>query len=456
MTGTATSSKPDHLCVLVHGLWGNPQHLEHLRSALQERHGKHGLHVMVATRNSSTFTYDGIEVGGERVAQEIEEEVDRLEKDDIHIKKLSMVGYSLGGLIARYTIGLLYSRGRFDNIMPVNFTTFATPHLGVRAPLRGYRTTAWNFIGSRTLSMSGQQLFLIDSFRADGRPLLSILADPNSIFIKALACFKRRTLYANIINDRSAPFYTTYISAHDPFVDLDAVALKYVTAYEPIILDGNNPVQQTKSKEELPFLSRLASRTSSILTQLPLYAVLAVLVPIGSTIFLLNSGIQNIRSSRRIRLHEEGKAGAFFKNYRIPYMIEGARNAVEDAIDDVNGRENREYLTEDGDSPPGNESKEVQSLRDGESIDREKPSISREPNATRLNSDPLKSFPTLVLTSEQFDMIKTLDNVGFRKFPVHIHQDRHSHAAIVVRHQKKGFEEGKSVSKHWLDKEFEL
>jgi hypothetical protein len=30
-----------------------------------------------------------------------------------------MVGYSLGGLIARYAIGLLHHRGIFDRIQPV-------------------------------------------------------------------------------------------------------------------------------------------------------------------------------------------------------------------------------------------------------------------------------------------------------------------------------------------------
>lgn len=412
---------------------------------------------MVASRNSSTFTYDGIEVGAERVAQEIEEEVDRLEDNGVHIKKLSMVGYSLGGLIARYTIGLLYSRGWFDKRVPLNFTTFATPHLGVRAPLRGYHTTAWNFIGSRTLSMSGQQLFLTDTFRDDGRPLLSVLADPNSIFMKALACFKRRTLYANIVNDRSAPFYTTYISACDPFVEVDDVALKYLSDYEPVILDPNNPVTQAKPKEQIPFLSRLASRASSILTQLPLYTMLVVLVPIGSTAFLINSGIQNIRSNRRIRLHEEGKAGDFFKNYRIPFMIESARNAVESAIDDVNGGESQEYLSEDGDNIQRNESKHMHSLKeDRGNPDSEKHLMSGGSDATRTKSNSLKGFPTLALTPEQLGMITALDNVGFRKFPVHIHRVRHSHAAIVVRSQKEGFEEGKIVSKHWLDKEFEL
>jgi hypothetical protein len=45
--------------------------------------------------------------------------------------------------------------------------------------------------------------------------LLEILADPESIFIKGLAKFERRTLYTNIVNDRSAVYYTTGISKTD-------------------------------------------------------------------------------------------------------------------------------------------------------------------------------------------------------------------------------------------------
>ena len=57
--------------------------------------------------NSDTFTYDGIDLGAERVTQEIETHIQTLEKNGCKIKKPSIVGYSLGGLVARYTIGLL-------------------------------------------------------------------------------------------------------------------------------------------------------------------------------------------------------------------------------------------------------------------------------------------------------------------------------------------------------------
>lgn len=74
------------------------------------------------------------------------------------LRKISFVAHSLGGLIARYAIALLYERetqkdsheehekhaldypsnqhnsgGKIAGLEPINFITFATPHLGTRS-----------------------------------------------------------------------------------------------------------------------------------------------------------------------------------------------------------------------------------------------------------------------------------------------------------------------------------
>ncbi|EEB87657.1 hypothetical protein MPER_14929, partial [Moniliophthora perniciosa FA553] len=36
----------------------------------------------------------------------------------------------LGGLVSRYVVGILYQKGFFKTVTPVNFNTIATPHLG--------------------------------------------------------------------------------------------------------------------------------------------------------------------------------------------------------------------------------------------------------------------------------------------------------------------------------------
>ena len=100
-------------------LWGNPSHFDVLTSILREKYTADQLHILATKCNSGHFTYDGIELGGERVANEIEEALVELARAGHNIKKLSVVGYSLGGLISRYAIGLLYHKGVFDKIQPV-------------------------------------------------------------------------------------------------------------------------------------------------------------------------------------------------------------------------------------------------------------------------------------------------------------------------------------------------
>ena len=413
------------------------------------------LHILVAETNSNTFTYDGIDLGAERVTQEIETYVQGLENKGSAIKKISIVGYSLGGLVARYIIGLLYSKGCFERMKPVNFTTFATPHLGVKTPLLGIQYKVLNFLGSRSLSTSGRQLFTIDNFRDTNRPILSVLADPGSIFMLALAKFSHRVLYANIINDRSAPYYTTSISATDPYTNLDAVSINYLPDYAPNIIDPADPVRLKAPKTEPPLIARLAGGSQDLLMRIPYFALLSVVIPIGSVVFLINSGVQQVRSQKRIRLHEEGKAGIGLGRYRIPLMVENARSAMEGAFENVNARQGQHYLPGTGSNDSrGGKMSDVQQ-QNGHAEKGLQSEYGTSSDLTR-NSSTGSKFPTLAMTAEQFEMVRALDEVGFRKYRVHIHTVRHTHAAIIVRNERASFDEGKVVVRHWLDEEFEI
>ena len=59
------------------------------------------------------------------------------------LRKISFIAHSIGGLVARYAIGKLYKPsertsdgcekdllGTISGLMPMNFITLATPHLG--------------------------------------------------------------------------------------------------------------------------------------------------------------------------------------------------------------------------------------------------------------------------------------------------------------------------------------
>ncbi|KAI4248702.1 MAG: hypothetical protein LQ352_005853 [Teloschistes flavicans] len=447
--------RADHLCVLVHGFWGNPTHLEYLAKSLRGKHPEDKLNILVAKSNSGSYTYDGIETGGERVTQEVETLLQELERDGSPVAKLSVVGYSLGGLIARYAIGLLYSKGYFDRIQPVNFTTFATPHLGIRTPLWGYHNYLWNALGSRTLSTSGRQLFTIDTFRDTKRPILSVLADPDSIFIRALSLFSNRALYANIINDRSVPYYTAAIAATDPFVDLDAVDIRYLDKYSPILLNIENPVSPKSTQEVLPLSTRLATSSQNFLTRVPLYTAIAALIPLATVVWTINSGVQSFRSNQRIQLHEQGEG---LNSYRIPLLMGGntARSTLSGAFRRVNSAHGHDYLPESDGEEEEEESKAPPAKSAAAASSAEEDAATMPTLELKRTTSRKADFPTLALSDEQFAMIRNLDRVGWRKYLVHIRNHRHTHAAIIVRMQKPTFEEGKVVVRHWLDEEFEI
>lgn len=451
-----TEGGTTHLCVLVHGLWGNGSHLNYLTTSLRERHSDDELSILVCERNASSFTYDGIEVGAERVTREIEDTIEELKGDGIKVDRFSIIGYSLGGLIARYTVGLLDSKGYFDYIRPVNFTTFASPHLGVRTPLTGRTSFLWNALGARTLSSSGRQLFTVDTFGNTGRPLLSILADPESIFIHALAKFENRCLYANIVNDRTAVYYTTGISKINPYDDLEKLKINYVEGYQNVIVDPNEPYELAQPKEPPTLSERVIGTTSTVLRRAPVVAGLSIVIPIAVVVFLVNSGVQTLRSQKRILLHEQDNAESGLQRYRISWMVQDLRAGFENMMEAANSAHQQEYLPEgSGEDSKGTSvsSSENEAMSGTDNLEKHASTSLRRRST---NGEQSPDFPTLALTSEQFGMISALDKVGFKKYGVHIHKSNHSHAALIVRSNRKAFEEGKVVVKHWLDRSFIL
>ena len=78
--GAEVPEGPVHLLVLIHGMWGNPSHLAEMRRIMEETRGKadsergprgERLHILMAETNRDDGTYDGIDWGGERVAEEV-------------------------------------------------------------------------------------------------------------------------------------------------------------------------------------------------------------------------------------------------------------------------------------------------------------------------------------------------------------------------------------------------
>jgi hypothetical protein len=310
-----------------------------------------------------------------------------------------------------------------------------------------------NVLGARILSASGRQLFSIDEFRDTGKPLLEVLGDPESIFIKGLAKFERRTLYANIVNDRSAVYYTTGISKIDPFTYIDKVKVTYLEGYEGVIVDPTVPVTfKEPDPVDLAYSERVSKQLNAFVGRIPLVLALMIILPLGSAVFLINSGYQSVKSSRRIRLHENGLAGIKPSEYRVPLLIKGVQEAVEDAYENLNSAQDNEYLAVDAE---GNIDGGVSSSSGNGAS---QPAGDQPPELSRVNSEKSDSsqhiFPMLALAPYQLRVVDTLNSLGWRKYPVHIRKLRHSHAAIIVRVQKPKYSEGYEVFRHWLDGEF--
>ncbi|KAF8545522.1 putative serine esterase-domain-containing protein [Trichophaea hybrida] len=467
---TAQRGTGDHLCVLVHGLWGNPNHFHYLADALRSRYDNSRLQILITERNAGRNTYDGIETCGERVAWEIENALEESAKDGVDIKKISIVGYSLGGLISRYAIGLLYSKGFFEKIQPVNFTTFATPHLGVRTPFRGFHNHIWNVLGARTISVSGRQLFTIDNFRGTGRPLLSVLADQDSVFYEGLALFQNKSLYANIANDKSCAFYTSAITRCNPFADLSAVTINYLPGYAPNIIDPENPIDPVPQKgEPLPMTNRIGQVGKKI-AGLPVIVIYSLVLCIGTMFYLLNAILQNMLSLRRIKLHCSDE---HCRGYQaLPLLVNELQHAANQVIGGVNQEISPQHLRPSSRGSDASDSTGSQftdtddGIKNGvlEPAPTERARIETDNQAANqiapgnvevVNGQPMK-FPTLALTPAQFKMIENLDTLDFKKFAVWIHNTKHTHAAIIMRKPTEKWKEGKVAVSHWVNEKFKI
>ncbi|KAI3811396.1 hypothetical protein L1987_21117 [Smallanthus sonchifolius] len=227
-----TKIKPDHLVIMVNGIIGSAADWGYAAKQFVKMLPDKVI-VHCSECNSSTLTFDGVDRMGERLAEEVLE----VAKLWPQVSKISFVAHSLGGLVARYAIGKLYENrpasestdsnefheqvyeARIAGLIPVNFITFATPHLGSRGhwqlPLlcgvpflekSASQTAHW--IAGR----SGKHLFLTDNDDGELPLLIRMVNDSKDIkFISALGSFKRRVAYANANYDHMVGWKTSSI-----------------------------------------------------------------------------------------------------------------------------------------------------------------------------------------------------------------------------------------------------
>ncbi|KAG2488152.1 hypothetical protein HYH03_013295 [Edaphochlamys debaryana] len=120
-----------HLIIFANGLFGSPSNWSVIVEKLRERLDPKTVVLHPSQVNRLTATYDGIDVCGRRLADEIR----AVAAAHPGLQRISVVGHSMGGLLLRYALGLLYdpSTGRVAGLRPAHFVTLATPHCGCDA-----------------------------------------------------------------------------------------------------------------------------------------------------------------------------------------------------------------------------------------------------------------------------------------------------------------------------------
>ncbi|XP_008798787.2 lipid droplet phospholipase 1-like isoform X2 [Phoenix dactylifera] len=229
----ANASTADHLVVMVHGILGSTANWKFAANQFV-RLLPDKVIVHCSEKNMHQLTLDGVDIMGDRLAEEVLEVIERRPE----IRKISFIAHSVGGLAARYAIGRLYrpprrrpkedlpddvlddiSRGTICGLEAMNFITVATPHLGSRgnkqvpflfgvAAIEKVASHVIHWIFRRT----GKHLFLTDN--DDGKPpLLQRMVDDwgDLYFISALKAFKRRVAYSNVGYDHIVGWRTSSI-----------------------------------------------------------------------------------------------------------------------------------------------------------------------------------------------------------------------------------------------------
>ncbi|KAF8630141.1 hypothetical protein AX15_003094 [Amanita polypyramis BW_CC] len=411
---------PVHLVVLVHGMWGNPSHLAEMRRVISETYpdpvNGMELQVLLAETNQDESTYDGIDWGGERVTQEIMDKIKDLQDSEKQVKRLSITGYSLGGLIGRYVVGILHQRGFFNEVEPVNFNTFATPHLGLpRYP--SLLSRMLHLLGPKLLSRTGEQFYCVDRWSLDGRPLLEVMADPRRAFYQGLSLFKHIRIYANAVNDLTVPYVTAAIELEDPFINYskNGVVAQLDARYEPVLAGYSIP---SSPPREPPVFSRewvlqLKSRRPLLPPGLqrgfPLNMLIYVCIPFALPfvvmVIIINLSLASRSSRARLRLLEEDKS----REERLVYILSRLERKLE--------------------NPP------VSLLED----------------TTKDLTVSSPEMPRSVLSPLQRKIAHSLNRLPLKKELAFISEVLNSHAPIVCR-DVKHFEihrRGEGVLRHW-------
>uniref|UniRef100_A0A060T4M8 ARAD1B04620p n=1 Tax=Blastobotrys adeninivorans TaxID=409370 RepID=A0A060T4M8_BLAAD len=421
-----------HLFVLVHGFFGNPSHLKCMQQTFLDKwRPEDGIETFIPTNNSGLRSFDGVYLGAERCLVELEQFlIARHKADKVKFTKISFVGYSMGGLVARALVGMLYERGFFSNVEPFIFCTFASPHLGSKFNQESLRGQILNFLGSNFLGISGRDMF------GHYSEVLDQLADPELRYMKALQKFPHLMLFSNAVHDRTVPFFTSFIADRDPFQTREYMEFVYFDTSpkseaasstsrgedDPFFVDMRNSrmLAEISSKEIVS--TRDERRMQTFLTLvIPWLLPIALALTSVTTVF---SYVRAYQAEQAKRLDPSGRY--LLRNHEA--HSEGLAELAYYSID--------EALLEEPERSPTPSTKESQTFRIASSRKGSKPLV--KPTVGDGYEGLMDSTKSRLPVDDRTKRwISSLNKLPWEKYVVRLRR-MHSHAEIVNRRNKPG------------------
>ncbi|KAF9929794.1 hypothetical protein FBU30_001230 [Linnemannia zychae] len=465
-----------HLIILHHGLWGNVDHVRFIAEQFKQRLGNRLL-VYRARANESAFTYDGIDVCGQRLVQEIHSVIKVIESggniEEMKGQKLtlttdkksaksrhssatesgtgstpkqrrvvqfSFLGYSLGGLIGRFAIAMLDLEGFFtpkdqggQGIEPMYFVTMATPHLGVRQPSRSRFTKVFNYLSARMLSRTGKPIqyhdeysSLIESYEHYDQDARAEIAKERAEYLKSISFVERTT-----IRFKAVP-WKRYIL----FGILGSVLLPVwiVVACSAISVQGFNSRRRTKqiirTNEELDKMKKEA------------------LIVWDTDLLEENTSLPSLNLSQQRLLSAEDARGDSF------VTLQDGTTQVS-TIESIDGEEDVVQLTKtiNGDNESNNKVVATNKIATATPATTTTTSTPRSSSSHVVSySFPhLKNVRQLRLLPVQIEISRNMNRLTWKKNAIHCATALNAHASIVVREKRFSGKDGIAAVQHAVD-----
>eukprot|EP00039_Didymoeca_costata_P012545 m.181005 g.181005 ORF g.181005 m.181005 type:complete len:350 (+) comp15509_c0_seq16:156-1205(+) len=252
---------PQDLLVLVHGFNGRPSDYQNLLTTLKESPKWTRPGIILRTTGIPSLIFNstsGILPYAVKAVSQIEcllgARCGGNDKSDLvypSIDSFSICGHSLGGIVARVVIKLLFDKGilcrensgsknqgnrALKPLIAKMFMTIASPHLGCRRPKRFTFNTVYMFLVPYVALTTGRELLLDDN---EKQPLL--LSMSQDVYLEALGLFKERILFANVFYDLTVPYCTGVIAGHqNPYRNGNVQKLVFLQDASPYIIDTKN------------------------------------------------------------------------------------------------------------------------------------------------------------------------------------------------------------------------